>query len=330
MTDHDLKLIEGHLNGTLSRDELEALNRLLENDAAARARYLALATLDEGLQDLAAGGAGEEAASRDALPGSLAGSAGEKISVFSRPLAAAAAGLILGVFCTSAIWAASESGRQKILTLFQESFESGADPLPSGAPIEPGSWGGDFAEISGAVPGVVPVDGQRMFRFLRADYEGKENPIGYVGDIYRVIDLRRHTSRFADGDAVVVVETAFASAADGESKQFFANLSLNALDKVPAEAEAWRTLISGARRLDEVSLASARRRHALSPASGNPWQRVSVELRLPRETRFLLIGLHVADRQAARTHGGAPPAVRFSGQFADDVRVFLRPGNDLL
>ena len=54
MNESDLKLIEDYLNGTISPENLEALNELLENNEAARERYLALATMDEGLQDLGA------------------------------------------------------------------------------------------------------------------------------------------------------------------------------------------------------------------------------------------------------------------------------------
>lgn len=54
MNESDLKLIEDYLNGTISPENLEALNELLENNEAARERYLALATMDEVMQDLGA------------------------------------------------------------------------------------------------------------------------------------------------------------------------------------------------------------------------------------------------------------------------------------
>lgn len=188
------------------------------------------------------------------------------------------------------------------------------------------AWGGDYSEIVDGIPSFEPASGTRMLRFLRADFDGKEAPVGYVGDLYRVIDLRRHTSELAAGDAVVVVEAAFGSVPFEESDRFSANLSLNALDTVPADAEGWRAMISTPRRLEEFTLASARRRQKLS--SVDPWQQVSIELRLPPETRYLLIGLHVADLQAARDRGNTPPAVEFEGQFADDVQVTLRRAND--
>ena len=305
------RMIELHLLGELSEAEFAELNAAMRESREVRDLYRRACHADMRLQRLGI----EEATPEPVSPAKLAG-------FFARPLASAAAGLVIGAFCTSMLWAASESGRETILTLFQDSFESGPDPVPAGGPVEPDIWGGDFAEIVHAVPSVEPVDGERMFRFLRADYEGKENAVGYVGDTYRVIDLHGHQTTLADGDAAVTVEAAFGSTPFEDSGRFNANLSLNALGAVPASADEWRALISTPRLLDEVALASARRREILSP--GGSWQRIRLEMRLPQETRNLLIGLHVGDQQAARKHGIAPPAVQFDGQFADDVRVTLR------
>jgi len=49
MNESDLKLMEDYLSGTISPENRGALDELLENNEAARERYLELATMDEGL-----------------------------------------------------------------------------------------------------------------------------------------------------------------------------------------------------------------------------------------------------------------------------------------
>ncbi|QDT60376.1 hypothetical protein SV7mr_28970 [Stieleria bergensis] len=326
MNDSDLKLIEDYLSGAISPENLEALNKLLETNEAARERYLELATMDEGLHDLAAAPSLViDSAEFDHGPSPLRLSAGagtdnHKHSMLSSPWISAAAGLLIGVVCTSAIWAATETGRQKLLTSFRDSFESGPVPQSVGGPVDLEAWGGDYVEIADCAS-VEPFDGKRALRFLRADYAGKENPVGYVADIYRVIDLRGNSSLLANGDALATVQAMFSSTSIGDPDRFIGNLSVNALAEVPASAEAWRTLIGTTRRMEEASLASARRREVLSPEAA--WQQIDVEMRLPTKAQFLLIGLHVADHQAARSHGFAPPAVKFENQYVDDVRVTI-------
>lgn len=304
------RMIELHSLGELSEAEFAELNTAMAESREVRDLYRRSCHADMRLQRLS---------SEADLPGK---SSPRAASFFARPIAAAAAGLILGVFCTSAIWAASEAGRETILTLFQDSFESGPDPVPAGGPVPSDAWGGDYAEIVTGTRGIEPVEGKRMLGFLRADYEGKENAIGYVGDLYRLIDLREQESILADGMAIVTVEAALGSSRINDPERFVASLSLNALESVPESSEEWRSLISTPRSLEELALAAARRSKGL--ALGESWQPIEIELRLPRETRFLLVGLHVADHQAMRKHGITPPAVRFEGQFADDVRVTLR------
>jgi len=192
--------------------------------------------------------------------------------------------------------------------------------------MEPDVWGGDYSEIVGAWPSIQPANGKRMLRFLRADYVGKEHEIGYQGDVYRVIDLQGNRAELYEGDSLAVVKAAFGSVPFDESQRFFAKLSMYALAKLPADEAAWRVLIGAPAHLAEGSLASAIRRQELS--SDITWQQLSLEMRLPSETRYLLIGLHVVDEQAAREHNNLPPAVEFEGLVADDVRVTLRRASD--
>lgn len=330
MTEKEHERMRDYLDGNISSADLDELNYLLESDRGARARFRALATMEEGLRDLAE----VPAMSRTNPVGSTnrQGSfieptlsdqkAGKVISAFfSRPVFAAAAGLMIGVFCTSAIWAASESGRQKILTLVHESFESGAAPEVTGIPLTPEIWSGDFTEVVTKQDGVSPQHGDHMLRFLRADHEGKENPVGYVGDLYRVIDLHGYELILANDDAVASVESAFGSLPFDEPGRFVCGVAIYALSTLPSGADEWKRLLETHNNLNEESLATAHRWVSLSH-TGTQWQTARAELRLPTESRFLVIAIHVSDRSAIQPNG-EPPAVEFSGQFLDDVRVVL-------
>ncbi len=321
MTDTDLERIRNFLDGRIEPDELEKLNQLLENDPEARVRFRAMATLEEGLRDLAEIPAilppavEKNAASRERTSFSMVS------ALFHRPAFAAAAGLMIGVFGTTAIWAASESGRQKILTLLHESFEFGPSPRVTGIPMEPEVWSGDYTEVVSEYRGIAPKHGRRMLRILRADHEGKENAVGYIGDVYRVIDLRAYESTLAHDDAVVSVESAIGSVPFEDPNRFVCGIAVYALGTLPSGRAEWKALLEPEGNLTEESLATARRWITLSPGGGT-WERAQLELRLPQESRYLVVAVHVSDRRAIQP-SGEPPAVEFSGQFLDDVRVVL-------
>lgn len=323
------KLINAYFDEALTPAEQAELETQLQDTEAARQRFWELAEV-HGL----AGDAARtlwlnvDAGIRPAA--SLSVDLAQAVSrrrdrlnrIYLAPLSAGVVGLAIGIISTTAIWAATTLRQQHAVMIFHDSFESGPSPVAKGAPIDPDAWGGDYSEIVEAWPSLRPVDGNRMLRFLRADYDGKEKQVGYLGDLYRVIDLRGDLSQFADGNTVVSVEAAFASLAFERSGRFSPNLSLHALEELPANAEAWHAMIEIPRRLEEASLASARRQEFFS--SSDPWRRVSLEMRLPPNTRYLLVGLHIADLHVARNSSSLQPAVEFEGQFVDDVRVMLR------
>ena len=322
------KLINACLDEALTPAEQAELETQLQDTEAARQRFWELAEV-HGLAGNAARtlwlnvDVGVRSAS--SLSVDLAQAENRRRDRLNRiywvPLSAAVVGLAIGIISTTAIWAATTLRQQQVVTIFHDSFESGPSPVANGAPIDTDAWGGDYSEVVEAWPSIRPVDGNRMLRFLRADYEGKEQQVGYLGDLYRVIDLRGDVSQFADGNTVVSVEAAFASLALKESGRFSPHLSLNALEELPASAEAWHAMIEIPRRLEKASLASARRQEFFS--SSDLWRCMSLEIRLPPKTRYLLVGLHIADLHAARNSSSLPPAVEFEGQFVDDVRVML-------
>lgn len=326
MNERDLELMRDYLDGTISPENLAVLNDLLESDATARKRFIAMATVEEGLADIAT----TVPSGQQSLPTKTA----RPLALLYQPIMAAAAGLIVGVFCTSAIWAATETGRDRILTLLKESFEAGPAPKVTGVPLEPGLWSGDYSEVVGKFQVVSPSDGAHMLRLLRADHLGKE-PVGYSADLYHVVDLREQGVVLSDGDSVVTVESSFFSIPVADPNQFVCSITVYALSESPESstqievnrffADQWDAIQSAGENQDalsQVGVAAAQRRQAFSPESSD-WRRISTDLRLPEDSRYLLIRLSVSDMKEARANI-VPPAVQFEGNFADDVRVVLR------
>ena len=332
MTEHDHELIRDYLDGRLSPADLESLNQRLENNAHARARFRALATLEEGLRDLAelpalSPSAAVASAGQASLIDDLSLSAGKPSPIisglFHRPLISAAAGLVLGIFCTSAIWAASQSGRQKILTLIHESFEFAPSPSVTGIPTELETWSGDFTEVVEMTDGLLPLHGERMLQFLRADHDAKESAVGYICDLYRVVDLRPYGLAAMKDDTLVSVEAGFRSVPFQDPNRFQCGISIYAMAGVPANREGWNALFETSEKTTENSLATAQRWIFLD-GEATQWQKGRAELRIPGDAKFLVIGIRVSDRSAIQPDGEEPPAVEFSGQFVDDIRVTLR------
>jgi hypothetical protein len=130
-----------------------------------------------------------------------------------RPLAAAAAGLLIGLFSASMVFGFGVRPLERVASLFQESFENGSAPFVTGMPQELNQWSGDYSEIVDAQQGMKPKDGRKMVRLLRSDFEGKtSSKPSRQGDLMRVVDVRPFL-REAGGGEVVITLSALLNAA---------------------------------------------------------------------------------------------------------------------
>jgi hypothetical protein len=202
----------------------------------------------------------------------------------------------------------------KVMTLLQESFESGPAPLVIGVPIEAGTWSGDYTEVVGEQQGVKPETGKKMLRLLRADFQGKVKPEGsYIADVYQLIDLRPYQREFADGGAVVQLSAAFNAFAFPAEEAFGCSVAVHALDAGTAADGAMRNDWS----IYSESLAMARNSRTKLDRKPATWQRLNAELRLPPNTEFLLIRISVDHSNPSQRR------VTFDGHYLDDVRLTL-------
>lgn len=232
-----------------------------------------------------------------------------------RPWLSMAAGLMIGLVTAQALYSAVDFGLRRVLTILEESFESGPAPRVTGMPLEPGVWSGDFSAVTGVQETVSPEDGTHMLRFLRADYEGKPHPQGsYTADVYRLIDLRAHRAEFADGAGVLHVSAGFNAVAFPSHERYGASIGVYALPAgVFTSAEALRQAIS----TRDGSLAMAEKTVRAIDRDPRTWERFGVELRPPAEAEFLLIRLgmiHATPGQRRDT---------FDGHYLDEIRITL-------
>ena len=252
------------------------------------------------------------------------------LSWFSwRQLAAVAAGLFIGLFGASAVLGYVGTYAGKVVTLLQEGFESGPPPLATGIPVEAGHWSGDYSQVVGEYRGVKPAGGRKMLRFLRSDYEGKPTRDGFIGDVFRIIDVSGPEYDVARGDACISVEARFLSLPEGVPGPASCGISMHALDALPTPDErlefvekitdrshaaaAAGTLHSG------MTILATSVRNARIEANRNAWGALRGELRLPPSARFLLVHLSLFEPNAPR----APQPREFAGLFVDDIRIVL-------
>ena len=304
-------LIAAYLDGALSDTERAELNTWLKADAANLRRFTEAVMFEQQIRT-AAHATAEQHAAADFDP-SIVDMKPRSRWLQWRPLMAAAAGLVIGLFCASVAWAYVAPSLGKVITLLQESFESGPAPLVTGVPIEPGRWSGDYTEIVGEQEGVKPESGKKMLRFLRADFEGKAKPEGsYISEVHQLIDLRPYRREFADGGAVVQLSAAFNAFSFPAEEAFVCSVSLQALDA--------ETAINGSTRIGETllidCLAMARNSRQLD-RDPESWQRLNAELRLPPNADFILIRIALAHSNKAQRRE------TFDGHYLDGVRLTL-------
>lgn len=307
------ELIDRHLLGDLSTAESHELEAALAAHREARKDFRLRCSVDAALRKEAAALV-EHTAPEAVAPSQQAKFAPGRFPWLSwRPLAAAAAGLVIGLFCTSVVLGFMAPQAESI-PLLNDGFEMPSSSVVGRVLLEPGIWRGDHAEIVREENGVRPANNSKMLRFLRAGYEGKPKVAGnHLADVYRLIDVRPFQRQFADGSAVVKVSASFNATPFPEHERFGCAVSVYALDaeSVPKSPSYVGTALE--------SDANAMARSRLTKLDRDPasWQHLSTEIRLPADTEYVVVRLHIT--QSFDSAGGAT----FTGSYADDVHVTL-------
>jgi hypothetical protein len=312
---HDL--IQRYISGTITEAETEALEQQLKTDAALRDWYLDALNLDSALELTA-----EAAELVLSLPVPFSQRALTPAGATStrwfawRPLTAAAAGLVIGLFSASMVFGFGVvRSLERVVSLFQESFESGPAPLVTGMPQELNLWSGDYSEIVETYEGVKPAQGKKMARVLRSNFEGKtSSKPSRQGDLMRVVDVRPFLGESNGGEVVITLSALCNAAPFPEAEHYDGVVYLYALGQLGSTEEslledALAHSHGGCRSLDR------------DPAT---WQRASARLLLPPGTERVLLKVSFTPVPAsAKNLSLLPDHVTFAGHFVDDVRASI-------
>ena len=236
-----------------------------------------------------------------------------------RPLTAAAAGLVIGLFSASMVFGFGARSVEKVISLLQESFESGPAPLVKGLPQDVNLWSGDYSEVVERYEDVKPAQGTKMVRMLRSDFEGKASSMpNRQGDLSRIIDVRSFMRDATGGEFVMTLSALFNAAPFPDSQRYDGVVALYALGELGSTEES---LMEDALAISNGSCNSMDR----DPAT---WQSASTRLLLPTGTEFVM--LKVSFRRWPKGSGdqpSLPDLMTFAGHFVDDLRASIRIRN---
>jgi hypothetical protein len=236
-----------------------------------------------------------------------------------RPLTAAAAGLVIGLFSASMVFGFGARSVEKVISLLQESFESGPAPLVKGIPQDVNLWSGDYSEVVERYEDVKPAQGTKMVRMLRSDFEGKASSMpNRQGDLSRILDVRSFMRDANGGEFVMTLSALFNAAPFPDSQRYDGVVALYALGELGSTEES---LMEDALAISNGSCNSMDR----DPAT---WQTASTRLLLPTGTKFVM--LKVSFRRWPKVSGdqpSLPDLMTFAGHFVDDLRASIRIRN---
>jgi len=231
-----------------------------------------------------------------------------------RPLTAAAAGLVIGLFSASMVFGFGVSrSLEKVVSLLQESFEGGPAPLVKGIPQDVNLWSGDYSEVVERYEDVKPAQGTKMARVLRSDFEGKASSMpSKQGDLMRVVDVRPFLREANGGEVVITLSALLNATPFSEAEHYEGAVTLWALGpQFPTEENLMEDALA-----HSVGLCRPLDR---DPAT---WQSTSTRLLLPQGTERVLLKVSFSPMPASRKNlSPLPDHVTFAGHFVDDVRA---------
>ncbi len=225
-----------------------------------------------------------------------------------RPLTAAAAGIVFGMFCTSVVFGfvAQRSAVKKMpLVVFDAGLEDAKQILNDGLPSQAGQWGMDAAKVVPAEGKVTPLAGQHMLRLEPVPHE--KNVKNHTSRAYQVLDLRSLPASDMTVDTEVEVSASFCATNSDTSSRYL--IRAFALDEAPAQATKnfWS-------KVESDGVVSESQRFDSVPGSDG-WQTFSMTLRLPPGSKTLVL-----------IYGAVPPegaALPAYVHYLDEVQVSL-------
>lgn len=296
MNDSDFfTLLMRHQDGTLMPDELAALEAAMREDAGRRRLFAETQVRSMALH---------EHFRRDAFQ--RPGPPQRRARWFTRPVAAMAAGLALGLFCASLVWAISapRMTSERLFALMNGGFEESS--LGRGFPRETGVWSGDEAAIR---------EGRLEFLATGSD-DADPSARAISCDVFQLVDLRPlRKSAGAGGDPMLELSARFAdarAAGTNPSVTFFCQIYLFSGDPALMH-QTWPRSI-------QEALASGSAQVTTLGRDAHGTRTLTARCLLPAEADFAVA--QIVARPNLR------PA-KLEGLSADDVKLTLKTAPEL-
>jgi hypothetical protein len=288
-TEHELELMRLYLEGVASLEETQELESLIVKDASVRQDFLRYTHLDSALAGV-----------RRSQPSVVVPR--RSVWLSWRPLTAAAAGIVFGMFCTSVVFAYAvpriRMDRHRVVPLFNERFEDVKAVFGRGFPNDADGWSGDFDAVVSTDGAISPKEGQHMARL--APITGRK-----FCAAERMVDLAKFPLTSSTESRMVEVTASF-HGIDSEWPDRN-QIRLAAFAEAPKDVKA---IWNSDSRLDQV-LQHLGRTVTVKPGE-HGWQTLKVSMEIPTGARSLVIhlGAGVADDAGPKTL-----------HYIDDVRA---------
>lgn len=287
-------------DGALAIDELIAMEKAMLTDPTKRQRFAEAQLRSMALHDRFR----QEAFQRDTDTPVCAPDRTDKSARFTwitRPIASMAAGLVIGLFSASIVWAVSspEATTERLFSLINGSFDD--DHFASGFPTQTGLWSGDEAAMT---------DGKLRFIATGSD-SNDPNARAISCDVFQLVDLRSLRQMLSSkGDSVLELSADFLDARPHNTKPsvtFFCQLYLFTGDP-NALHQSWPQSLT-----DSLSSGCAQVTTLGTDAKGT--RTLTAKALIPVETDFAVI--QIAARPNLRP-------TKLDALFVDEVKLTLK------
>ncbi len=283
---HRLDELAARLRETpLSAEEQAELDALLLRCPAARQRFVDHMLLENDLR--------EDAAALFSVPARVSVRPRWSGWLSWRPLTAAAAGVVFGLFSATMVFAYAvprmRMDRQRVIPLFNESFEDVKAVFGRGFPNDAERWSGDFAAVVSTDGAVSPKKGQHMARL--APVAGRK-----FCAAERIVDIAKFPPLSGTESRTVEVTASFHGM--GTEWADRNQIRLAAFAEAPQDVKA----IWNADTRLEQALQHVGRTVKMKPGE-HGWQTLKVSMEIPAGTRSLVIhlGAGVAEDAGPKT-----------------------------
>ncbi|MEI6713866.1 MAG: hypothetical protein WCO60_08950 [Verrucomicrobiota bacterium] len=237
------------------------------------------------------------------------------VRFFAKPFLSAAAGILVGVFCTSVLWAVSEpkilEPKRLPIPLADTSKEG---RIPSGFPTTLGILSGDHSELVSSGAGRTKKQG-KLLRFIQAESDNTNlDKVPKSCDVFQIVDLSAFRDLGRAGKATLEFSASFADTRASSTAKLRFCCRLFVFQGKPTDIEnSWPVSAHNA-------LASSSQYIDLSQLSGpNSWNSLKARCIFPENADFAVVQIVASEMNSPSLE----PA-QFGAQFADELQLVLK------